>query len=137
MHYGSESLIRLRRIRPPRGAAATVGERTMQIAQLPAEKREAHGTKAARRLRKDGKLPAIVYGHGQPPEPVVVPIRELRNLVEHGAHLVELRVNGTAEQCLIKDVQFDHLGITPVHADFTRVDLNERVKVRVPFEFKG
>ncbi len=109
----------------------------MEIAQLPAEKREPHGTRAARRLRKEGKLPAIIYGHGQAPEAVAVGVRDLNNLLEHGAHLVELKVNGSAHQCLIKDVQFDHLGITPVHADFTRVDLHERVKVRVPFEFKG
>jgi large subunit ribosomal protein L25 len=109
----------------------------MQIEQLAAEKREPHGTRSARRLRKEGKLPGIVYGHGQTPEPVTIPVRELNTLLEHGAHLVELKVNGSAQQCLIKDVQFDHLGIMPVHVDFARVDLHERVKVRVPFEFRG
>src|SRR5207248_6091278 len=77
----------------------------MQIAQLAAEKRESSGTSAARRLRKTGKLPGIVYGHGQEPEPIAVPVRDLSNLVEHGAHLVELKVNGSVQQCLIKDVQ--------------------------------
>jgi large subunit ribosomal protein L25 len=109
----------------------------MQIAQLPAEKREAQGTRASRRLRKDGKLPAIIYGHGQTPENITIPVRELNMVLEHGAHLVELKVNGAAQQCLIKDVQYDHLGIVPVHADFARVDLNERVKVRVPLDFRG
>lgn len=109
----------------------------MQIAQLPAEKRETRGSRWARRLRKVGKMPAIIYGHGEAPETVSIPVRDLNNLLERGAHLVELTVDGTAHQCLIKDVQYDHLGIQPVHADFTRVDLNERVNVRVPLEFRG
>lgn len=109
----------------------------MEITQLPAEKRDSLGTKVSRRLRKAGKLPAIIYGHGQAPESVAVPVHDLRTVLEHGAHLVELKINGAAQQCLIKDVQFDHLGILPVHADFARVDLNERVKVRVPIEFRG
>jgi len=109
----------------------------MEITQLPAEKRESLGTKVSRRLRKEGKMPAIIYGHGQAPESVAVPVRDLRTVLEDGAHLVELKIDGAAQQCLIKDVQFDHLGILPVHADFTRVDLNERVKVRVPLEFRG
>jgi large subunit ribosomal protein L25 len=109
----------------------------MDIAILEAEGREAAGTRAARRLRRTGKLPAIIYGHGEAPETVAVPVRELANLVEHGTHLVELRVNGTPRQVLIKEVQFDHLGIEPVHVDFARVDLHERVTVSVPLEFRG
>lgn len=109
----------------------------MQIAQLPAEKRDTQGTRAARRLRKEGKVPAILYGHGETPLLVTIPVRDLNNLLEKGAHLVELALAGAPEKCLIKDVQFDHLGIAPVHADFTRVDLHERVEVKVPLEFKG
>lgn len=109
----------------------------MQIASIAAEKRVASGTRAARRLRKQGKLPGIVYGHGQDPEPVQVNARDLKNLVDHGAHLVELQLNGSSQQVLIKDVQFDHLGIDLMHVDFARVDLTERVKVKVPLDFRG
>jgi len=109
----------------------------MQIATIKAEKRKSSGTKSARRLRKEGKAPAIVYGHGETPESIAVSVHDLSNLLEHGAHLVEIQVNGSAHQVLIKDVQFDHLGIAPIHVDFTRVDLNERVKVSVPLEFRG
>lgn len=109
----------------------------MDIARLKAEPREAHGTRAARRLRRAGKLPGIIYGHGEKPEAVAVPIQDLGNLVEHGAHVVELQIEGGNRPVLIKDVQFDHIGIDPVHVDFTRVDMNEHVKVRVPLEFRG
>lgn len=109
----------------------------MQIAKLKAEARQGQGTKIARRLRKTGRLPAIIYGHGEAPEPVIVGRHELEGALEGGAHLVELDLDGSARQVLIKDVQFDHLGIEPLHVDFARVDLNERVKVSVPLEFKG
>lgn len=109
----------------------------MEIARLQAEPRQTHGTHAARRLRRTGKLPAIIYGHGEAPEKVAVPVREFSMLVEHGARVVELQVDDAKRQVLIKEVQFDYLGIEPVHVDFTRVDLNERVEVRVPLEFRG
>ncbi len=109
----------------------------MEIANIQAEARDAGGTRAARRLRRQGKTPAVIYGHGESPENVAVPVRDLSNLLEHGAHLVELRLNGSPQPVLIKDVQFDHLGVAPIHVDFTRVDLNERVEVKVPLEFRG
>jgi large subunit ribosomal protein L25 len=109
----------------------------MQIATLKAEARQNRGTKVARRMRKDGKLPGIIYGHGETPEAVIVPRHELAVLLEHGAHLIEVEVDGSPRPVLIKDVQFDHLGILPIHVDFARVDLTERVKVSVPLEFRG
>lgn len=109
----------------------------MDTATLKAEPRQANGTRAARRLRRDGKIPAIVYGHGEAPEAIAVNAHELSLLIEHGAHLIELQVNGSPHQVLIKDVQFEHLGINPVHVDFVRVSAHERVTVKVPLELKG
>jgi large subunit ribosomal protein L25 len=63
--------------------------------------------------------------------------RDLENLLKRGSHLVELRIDDGTRQVLIKDVQYDHLGSTLIHVDFTRVDLSERVTVAVPLEFRG
>ena len=109
----------------------------MDITTLQAQKREAHGTRAAQRLRNAGKLPGIVYGHGEAPENVIVGTRELAGVVKQGQHIVQLDLEGQTKQVLIKDVQYDHLAMTPVHVDFLRVDLHQRVTVTVPFEFKG
>lgn len=109
----------------------------MEIEKLHVEMREAKGTRAARRLRREGKLPAVIYGHGETPENVVVDVHDLSNLLEHGVHVAELDLGGSNRQVLIKDVQFDHLGLAPIHVDFTRVDLTEQVTVSVPLEFKG
>ncbi|HOA72709.1 MAG TPA: 50S ribosomal protein L25 [Phycisphaerae bacterium] len=109
----------------------------MEIAKLRADNRQAAGSRAARRLRKAGKLPGILYGHQQAPQPVVVDAHDLNLLLEHGAHLVELDLDGSTQAALIKDVQYAHLGTEPVHVDFVRVARDERVTVSVPLEFKG
>jgi large subunit ribosomal protein L25 len=112
-------------------------EATMEISQLLAEKRQAHGSREARRLRRQGKLPAVVYGHGQDPENVSVSIHDVMGLLQHKTHVLELQFDKSRQQVLVKDVQFDYLGATPVHVDFTRVSLTERVKVSVPLDFRG
>jgi large subunit ribosomal protein L25 len=109
----------------------------MEITKLQADSRQAAGSRAARRLRKGGKLPGILYGHQREPEPVVVDAHELSLLLEHGAHLVELDLGGTTQPALIKDVQYAYLGTEPVHVDFVRVARDERVTVSVPLEYKG
>lgn len=109
----------------------------MEIAKLEAAPRELGGTREARRLRRDGKLPGIVYGHKEEPLPIAVDAHALGLLLEHGAHLVELQLNGNAQPVLIKDVQFAHLGTDAVHVDFVRVARDERVTVMVPLDLRG
>jgi len=109
----------------------------MEIVKLQAEPREAQGKRASRRVRREGKIPAIIYGHGQKPEPIKVDTHDFNNLLEHGAHVVELSVNNQKRQVLIKDVQYDYVEMTPIHADFALVDLTEEVTVQVPLEFRG
>ena len=109
----------------------------MQIATLQAETRQTGGTREARRLRRTGKLPGVIYGHNETPETVAVDAHDLTVLLEHGAHVLELDVDGNKKQVLIKDVQLDHLGTSPVHVDFTRIAMDERVRVSVPIEFRG
>ena len=109
----------------------------MEIATLQAETREARGTRAARRLRRQGKVPGVIYGHGQAPENVTVSAHDFSNLLEHGAHVLELNIGRAKRRVLIRDVQFDHFGAEPIHVDFALVDLTERVHVSVPLEFRG
>ena len=109
----------------------------MDIAQLKAETRQARGSAEARRLRKAGKLPVTLYGHGRPPESLTVSSRDLESLLEHKTHVLELVAPDGKQQVLIKDVQFDHLGVKAIHVDFARVSLTERVKVSVPLEYRG
>jgi large subunit ribosomal protein L25 len=105
--------------------------------KLSAETREKLGTRTTRRLRNAGKLPAIVYGHGEAPLAITVPTKAFFDSLNQGAHLFELGIGSKAETVLLRDVQFDHLGTNIIHADFARVDLNERVTVTIGIELIG
>ena len=109
----------------------------MQVAKMEGRKRELSGRHANDRLRREGLLPAVIYGHKEDPEHVAVPLRDIAFALEHQAHVVELTVDGQASTYLLKDVQYDHLYRTPIHVDLLRVDPNERVSVKVALQFVG
>ncbi len=109
----------------------------MEIPTLKVDQRKVAGTRAAARLRRTGKLPAIVYGHKIDPVPVTLDSHDVTKLLDHGAHVVNLELGGQLQACLFKDAQYDHLGAELIHLDLARVDLTERVKVRVEVELRG
>lgn len=109
----------------------------MEIPTLKGEKRKAAGSRAAARLRRAGKVPAIVYGHKTDPLAVTVDRHDTSLLLRRGAHLVNLELEGGVQPCLFKEAQYDHLGTELVHLDLARVDLTERVKVHVQLELRG
>ncbi len=101
------------------------------------EKRTAKGKWAVRRLRSEGWVPAIVYGHEQPPEPIQVTRNDIDALVKHGERVVELTGNGVTETAMVREVQWDPLGVQILHVDFERVGVGERVEVEVPIQLRG
>jgi len=109
----------------------------IQVAQLKALPRSEKGSRANHRLRKAGFVPAVVYGHKQAVIPVKVPRRELVGHLAGGAHVFDLDIEGTSEKVLVKEVQYDHLGAEILHVDFTRVSLDETVRVTVPLVLRG
>ena len=108
-----------------------------QTAQVSAKQRTELGSRANKRLRDAGFIPGVIYGHKKDVVPVTLPKKEVTNHLHHGAHLFDLGLDGKRETVLVKEVQYDHLGIEIIHVDFARVDLHERVKVTVPLELKG
>jgi large subunit ribosomal protein L25 len=109
----------------------------VQAIELQIKARPELGSRANKRLRDGGQVPGVIYGHKEAVVPVTLPKRELTNHLEKGAHVFSLKLDGKAEQVLIKDIQWDHLGSEIIHVDFTRVSLDEKVKVTVPIELKG
>jgi large subunit ribosomal protein L25 len=108
-----------------------------QSINIAAEPRSALGSRANKRLRDSGKVPGVVYGHKEAVVPVSLPKKELVNHLNHGTHVFDLSLDGKAEKVLVKEVQYDHLGIEVLHVDFARVSADERVEVTVPLELKG
>jgi len=68
---------------------------------------------------------------------VTLPKKELTTHIDHGAHLFDLALDGKSEKVLVKEVQYDHLGLEILHIDFARVSLDEKVEVTVALELKG
>jgi large subunit ribosomal protein L25 len=95
------------------------------------------GSKVAARLRCQGKLPAVIYGHKQEPEHVAVDYKPFYDGVHHGNRLFSIKIGGKNETLLVKDIQFDHLGKEIMHVDLMRVNLNEKRNVMVPVILKG
>lgn len=104
---------------------------------LTAQERTDHGTRASRKLRKKGMVPAVVYGHKQATVSVSVPAEELARAIRQGARLIQLKQGSATESALIRDLQWDPLGHDILHVDFTRVSVDERITVDVRIELRG
>src|SRR5262245_52633652 len=108
-----------------------------QAVTLNTESRKGKGSRDAGRLRKAGRIPAVVYGHKVDPASVTVSRDELLSALRHHARTVQLVVGGKPETALIQDVQHDHLGSAILHVDFRRVSADERVRTTVDIELRG
>lgn len=108
-----------------------------QSVQLKASQRSELGSRANRRLRATGAVPAVVYGHKQAVLPISLFKKEVFAHLEQGTHVFDLDYGDQIEKVLVKEVQYDHLGSDILHIDFARVSLDERVKVTVPLELRG
>lgn len=104
---------------------------------LNAKTRERLGSRYAKRLRAAGQLPAVVYGHKQEPTPVTLDAREAVRHISKGEKVFSLNIDGKQQYVLLKDLGYDYLGTNIVHADFARVDLNERVDTHAHLKFVG
>jgi large subunit ribosomal protein L25 len=98
--------------------------------------RDSRGKRNARRLRQTGRIPAVLYGHGEAPQSLSVAIDEVSLALRHGHRLVQLRGDIT-EQAFIRDLQWDIYGTEVLHLDLSRVSATDRVRVAVPVELRG
>jgi len=104
---------------------------------LKAQTRSERGKKHNAKLRQQGNIPGIIYGHKQEPQAVALNEHDFAEVLHRGKKLLDVEVDGKAEKLLLKEIQYDHLGRQMIHADLIRVDLSEKVTVQVPLVFKG
>ena len=104
---------------------------------LQTKPRDSRGTKNARRMRRTGMVPGILYGHGEATLSVTLVRDDLAKAIRHGARVVDLDQAGKLEKALIREIQWDPLGHDILHVDFARVSADERVHVKVPLEVRG
>jgi large subunit ribosomal protein L25 len=107
--------------------------------KITAETRTEFGKGAARRIRRENKIPAVVYGHGNDPVHLTLPGHATMMAIKHGGAnaLLELDVDGKTQLALTKQVQVDPIRRVIEHIDFVAVVKGEKVTVDVPVHVIG
>lgn len=108
----------------------------MKIVELKATRREKTGKGVARKLRREGLLPAVVYGGGRPATHIAISAKEVKRIKHHHG-LIKLDIEGEEKVCILKDIQYNWLGDVPIHVDFQEVTFGETIEVTVELEFVG
>jgi len=106
--------------------------------EISANKREAQGTGASRRLRNAGKVPGIIYGGDKPPINVELDHKELyQNLTREAFHasILTLKLDGTPEQVLLRAFNMHPFKRQVQHVDFQRVSKDKKIHMKVPLHF--
>ncbi len=112
----------------------------MSNTKLVAQPRTTAGSAASRRLRAEGHIPGVLYGHGMSPISVTVERRELRLALSGPAGsntVLALEVSGKSYPAVIKELQRHPVKRTVSHIDFLQVDMNEEITVNVPLHLTG
>ena len=115
-----------------------MAEVTLEVAR-----RESTGKEVAKKLRQQGKVPAVVYGGHREPVAIAVDRKSVADLIQKSDHGIRsiflLKMAGTDQQrhAMIKDVQIDPISRKMIHIDFVRVVMDEEVRVNVPVHLNG
>jgi large subunit ribosomal protein L25 len=105
--------------------------------ELEAQERQGNGTRLAKRLREQGQVPAVVYGHGEATVSVSLVAEDLARAIRQGARVIDLKQGGKVQKALIRELQWDTFGHNILHADFARVSADERITLDVRIELRG
>ena len=112
----------------------------MAIAILSAAARTESGKGASRSIRRDGRIPAIIYGHQRTPQSLSINAKELGRLLERiaaEATVIELNVDGATSRTLIREIQRHPFKKQILHVDFQELVAGEKVTVRIPIRLVG
>jgi large subunit ribosomal protein L25 len=110
---------------------------TTKTTKLTIAPRATGSSRATRRLRRQGRVPGILYGGGVEPLPFQVDARELRHALAAAGAVVELSLEDKTTSAVLKDAQRDAVRGDTLHVDFLRVDLNQAIQAVVPVVLLG
>ncbi len=113
----------------------------MEIMEIQAEMRAGTGKRICKDLRKEGKIPAIIYGGKSDSMPIAVGTAEIRKVLrsESGENSILRILYGKSDKidAMLKDIQYDYLSTNLLHVDFLRIDLDKPVEIDVPVVLEG
>src|SRR5215212_1288701 len=108
--------------------------------ELKAVARDRVGKGAARAVRRQGHVPAVIYGGGAPPEPIAIDFNQMKLAIFAGHFLTtifEIDVDGRKTRAIPRDYQLDPVKDFPIHVDFLRLAAGRSIKVVVPVHVVG
>lgn len=110
-----------------------------QVTVISATARPSSGKGAARAVRREGKVPAVIYGGDQKtPETIAIDGNEVFKIIQRGRFLssiLEIDIGGKKTRAIPRDVQLDPVRDTLVHVDFQRIGADNRVRIKIPMRF--
>jgi large subunit ribosomal protein L25 len=112
----------------------------MATVNLDAEPRDTAGKGTARKLRSQGQIPAVIYGHGRDPQPLTLNARDLDRLLEHivaESTVIEVKVGDETSKTLIREIQRHPFKRQILHVDFQALVAGEMVVVNIPIVIIG
>ncbi|WP_235296694.1 50S ribosomal protein L25 [Portibacter marinus] len=109
----------------------------MNAVQVKAEKRTDVGGKSSKAIRREGKIPCVIYGGGKNEYFTVTPNEVKEVIYTPDFKVVEIDVDGDVSKCIVKDLQMHPVTDEILHIDFLRLIDNAKIKVNLPIAFKG
>ena len=109
-----------------------------EVKQIKAVARDRAGKGAARAVRRQGQVPAVIYGAGQPAQAIALDFNQTKQLIFAGHFLTtvfEIDVDGTKTRAIPRDYQLDPVRDFPIHVDFLRLAEGQKIRVEVPVHF--
>ena len=100
------------------------------------EKRDETGKGVARKLRRNGLIPGVVYGHNREPQALTVDPNDLKGKINSNA-IIDLNIDGEEETVMIKDFQKDVIKEDIIHVDFQQISMDETISITVPIKLVG
>ncbi len=110
------------------------------IIAMNAESRDEVGKQVAKRIRKENKIPAIIYGEKKDSIPISIEMADIKKIMksEMGENtILRIKRDKIEVDAMLKDIQYDYLSDKIIHADFIRIDLKKKIEVSVPIVLIG
>src|SRR5712691_9785251 len=110
------------------------------VKEIKATARPRAGKGAARAVRREGRVPGVIYGNNQPPLNISLDHAELRQRIYAGKFLTSIYnidVDGSTQRVIPRDFQLDPVRDVPIHVDFMRLGEGATIRVRIPVHVKN
>ena len=106
--------------------------------EVVAQPRDALGTNASRRLRRTGRVPAVLYGGGMEATPISIEEHRIKKQIENeafAAHVLTVKIDGVESQAVLKSVHREPATERVIHMDFQRISASSEIHMHVPLHF--